>query len=446
VTQRTSAPGDRLGALHSLLALTILTILFIPIKRYTLPGGLPINLEMYRVVVALIFVVWVGALLVDPRIRLRRSRLDGPIFLFVCAILLSLGANLGRIDAVGGDAIKAVSFFLSYILVFYLVVSVARRPREIDFLARILAGGGAVLAVMALVEAGTSFNVFDHLRTVLPFLQFHASEIPQLHRGGSLRAYASAQHPIALGAALCVLLPLAVYQARTSGRRRWWAAAAFMGLAVLVTRSRTPIVILGAEVFVYLLLRAREAKRLLPGLVLMLLVAYIAVPGSVGAIKDSFFPKGGLVAEQKFKPVGSGRLATLGPAVDQEFKPRPIVGEGFGTRVTRPDARVPVPNAPILDDQWLGVLVETGVVGTFALAWLFLRSLRRMGGAAKRDMSPRGWLLAATTASAAGYAVGMFFYDSFEFVQVTFLLFIVLGLGAAAALSPPAEREAEALS
>jgi hypothetical protein len=444
VTQRTSAPGDRPRALHSLLALTILIILFIPIKRYTLPGGLPINLEVYRVVVALIFVVWLAALLADPQTRLRRSRLDGPIFLFLFAILVSLGANVGRFDAVGGDALKAVSFFLSYVLVFYLVVSVARRRREIDFLARILAGGGAVVAVMALVEAGTNFNVFDHLRTVLPFLQFHAGEIPQLHRGGSLRAYASAQHPIALGAALCVLLPLAVYQARTSGRRRWWAAAAFMGLALLVTRSRTPIVILGAEVFVYFVLRAQEVKRLLPALVLMLLVAYVAVPGSIGAIKDAFFPKGGLVAQQKYTSVGSGRLATLGPALDHEFKPHPIVGEGFGTRVTTPDTRVPVPNAPILDDQWLGILVETGVVGTFAVAWLFLRSLRRMGGAAKRDMSARGWLLAATTASTAGYAVGMFFYDSFEFVQVTFLLFIVLGLGAAAALSPP-EWEAQPL-
>jgi hypothetical protein len=202
---------------------------------------------------------------------------------------------------------------------------------------------------------------------------------------------------------------------------------------------------LGAELVVYAVLRGREAKRLWPALVLALLAAYITVPGTIGAIKDAFFPKGGLVAQQTYAPVGSGRLATLGPALDREFT-HPILGEGFGTRVTKADSVVPVPNGPILDDQWLGVLLETGVVGTFALTWLFLRSVRWMGAAAKRDTSPRGWLLAGTTASAAGYAVGMFFYDSFSFIQVTFLLLIVLGVGAAAALSSRAEWEAQARS
>jgi hypothetical protein len=45
----------------------------------------------------------------------------------------------------------------------------------------------------------------------------------------------------------------------------------------------------------------------------------------------------------------------------------------------------------------------------------------------------------------AGYAVGMFFYDAFEFVQVTFLAFIVLALGASAALCPAREWAPEAL-
>ena len=132
-------------------------------------------------------------------------------------------------------------------------------------------------------------------------------------------------------------------------------------------------------------------------------------------------------------------MATLGPALSHEFQPNPILGEGFGTRVTSPDAIVRVPNRQILDDQWLGVLLETGVVGTLTLAWLFLRSLRWMGGIAKRDLSPRGWLLVGTTASTAGYAVGMLFYDAFSFVQVTFLLLIILALGASTALSSPEE-------
>jgi polysaccharide biosynthesis protein PslJ len=420
----------------SLLALIVLVVLYIPIRRYTLPASLPINLEIYRVVVAIVLLAWVAALLVDPRIRLRRSGLDAPLAFFLMAILLSLAVNAHRVSVVSGDVVKELSFFVSYVLVFYLVVSVIRRRSEIDFLVTFLAGGGATLAVAALVQAATGFNVFDHLTTVMPFLDFHTGEIPRLSRGGGLRAYASAQHPIALGAALCLLLPLAVYLARARHLRRWWVAAGLMALGVLVTRSRTPIVMFGVELFVYVVLRGRDARRLVPALVLALLAASVAVPGSIGTIKNAFLPKGGLVAEQKYSPVGSGRLATLGPALDHEFKPNPLAGEGFGTRVTAPDAIVPVPNAPILDDQWLGVLLETGVVGTTALVWLFFRSFRLMGGAAKRDTSPRGWLLAGTSAAAAGYAAGMFLYDAFSFGQTTFLLLIVLGLGAAAALAP----------
>jgi hypothetical protein len=426
------------------LALIVLVVLYVPIRRYTLPASLPINLEIYRVVVAVVLLMWVAALLVDPRIRLRRSGLDGPLAFFLMAILLSLAVNAHRVSVVGGDVVKDVSFFVSYVLVFYLVVSVIRRRSEIDFLVTLLAGGGATLAVAALIQAATGFDVFDHLRTVMPFLDFHAGEVPHLSRGGGLRAYASAQHPIALGAALCVLLPLAVYLARARNLQRWWVAAGLMALGVLVTRSRTPIVMLGVELFVYVVLRGRDARRVVPALVFALLAASVADPGSIGTIKNAFLPKGGLVAEQKFTPVGSGRLATLGPALDHEFKPRPLAGEGFGTRVTTADAIVPVPNAPILDDQWLGVLLETGVLGTFALVWLFVRSLRWMGGAAKHDTSPRGWLLAGTTAAAAGYAAGMFLYDAFSFSQTTFLLLIVLGLGVSAALSPATEWMPEA--
>jgi hypothetical protein len=430
---------------RSLLALIVLVVLYIPIRRYTLPASLPINLEIYRVVVLVVLLLWLAALLVDPRIRLRRSGLDAPIVFFLVAILLSLIANVHRVSDVGGDVIKVVSFFLSYVLVFYLVVSVTRRRSEIDFLVAVLAGGGAILAIGAIVQAGTGFNVFDHLRAGLPFLRFHGGALSSadVFRGGGRRAYASAQHPIALGGALCLLLPLALYRAYGCGRRSWWAAVGLITLGVLAARSRTPILMLGAEFVVFLVLRVREMARLWPALVPTIIAGYLLVPGTVGAIKDSFLPKGGLVAQQAHANVGSGRVATLGPALEHEFKPHPIVGEGFGTRITQPDALVPVPNAPILDDQWLGVLLETGVIGAFGLVWLFVRTFRRFGGVAQRDPSSRGWLAAAVTASSAAYAVGMFFYDSFSFVQVTFLLLIVLGLGASTALADESEWPAQ---
>src|SRR4051812_44391090 len=43
---------------HSMLSGLVLVILFIPIRTYSLPGSLPINLEPYRLVVALVAGAW----------------------------------------------------------------------------------------------------------------------------------------------------------------------------------------------------------------------------------------------------------------------------------------------------------------------------------------------------------------------------------------------------
>jgi hypothetical protein len=68
-----------------------------------------------------------------------------------------------------------------------------------------------------------------------------------------------------------------------------------------------------------------------------------------------------------------------------------------------------------------------------------VRAVRRLFREAKRDTSDRGWLLTALAASVASYAVGMFTYDAFSLHQVTFLVFILLGM-AASALALPRRR------
>jgi hypothetical protein len=236
-----------------------------------------------------------------------------------------------------------------------------------------------------------------------------------------------------------MLVPLALYRAHTLRKPFWWLVTAILALGALSTVSRTAVVMLGVVGLVFLLLRTEQTKKLWPLLIPALAVVHIALPGTLGTLRASLFPKGGLIAQQRNASVGSGRIATLGPALHSEWKPNPILGEGFGTRVTHPDQDVPVPNAPILDDQWLGILLETGVVGAISLAWLIIRFLRRAGSAAKHDMSPRGWLLVGLTASTAAYAVGMFTYDAFSFIQVTFMFFVLMGLGSAALAMNEAE-------
>jgi hypothetical protein len=68
--------------------------------------------------------------------------------------------------------------------------------------------------------------------------------------------------------------------------------------------------------------------------------------------------------------------------------------------------------------------------------------VRRFGREAKKDDSARGWLLISLAAGICAFGVGMFTYDAFAFIQVTFLLFIFVGLGSALLAERPTPLQA----
>lgn len=416
-----------------LLAALILVILLVPIRRYSLPGSLPFELEPYRLLVAVLLVGWGASLLVDPRVRLRRTGFEAPLLLILVAIVGSIVTNPDRVARLSSAVEKDLMFLASFVLVLYLTASVIRRLDSIDYLAMTLVGGGAVVAVLAIVEARTGVNAFNYLDRLVPFLRPGGEGEPEAflkYGSAKLRVFGSAQHPIALSAAFVLLTPLGLYLARRYRQRRWWLCVTLLVAGCASTVSRTGILMFVVVVAVFLWLRPKETRRLWPVLIPALIVIKLVLPGTLGAIKNSFLPTGGLVAEQQSMPgaSGSGRLADLGPAL-AEWRGRALVGSGFGTRVV--DGTLPGPRANILDNEWLGTLLEVGALGFFGWLWFFARVVRRLGKEAKEDDSERGWLLVSLAASIAAFAVGMLTFDAFSFIQVTFLMFILAGLGAA---------------
>ena len=431
-----------------LTGLLIAVILFIPIRRFVIPGNLPFQLEPYRLFVGFLIAAWVTSLLIDPRVLLRRSGLEAPLWLFVGAAAASVLSNFDYLatgaqyldpatravtaGSLDSNIVKAFTFFLSFVLVFYVIISVVRQPQRVDRLVKLLVCGGVVIAVFAVVESRTGINWFDRLPRVLPFLRENfLAEVP--NRGARLRARGPAEHAIALSAALAMLVPLGAYLAVTTQKVRWWVGTGVLTLGALAAVSRTGVIMLAVAGLVFLWVRPREVKRLWPALIPALVLVHFAIPGTLGTLKQSFAPPGGLLAEQRVLSVnaepGGGRLADIAPSLGEWWE-RPLVGHGLGTRVTVFDrGSGQLPNAIVLDNQWLGTLLETGLVGAAALAWLITRFLRRVLREARRDRSARGWLLGAIGASVAGLAVGMFVFDAFSFVQVSFLLFILMGLG-----------------
>jgi polysaccharide biosynthesis protein PslJ len=421
---------------RNLMAATVLVMMFVPARRYAIGGGLPIQLDPYRLIVAVLALGWLTSLLIDPAVRWRRSGFERPLGLYVFAVVASLGLNGGRVAAASSVVTKLLIFWISFLIVVYVFPSVLRELKDIDFVCKIAVASGAVVGVFAIVESRTHYNVFDHLSTVFPFLRFGGAPIglvdaTAVSRGGAVRAYASAQHPIALGAALTLLLPLAVYLALRTGKRRWWLAGLALLLGQFASVSRTGFLMLIVCAVTFCFLRPRVVRRYWPALIPMVVLIHFAVPGTLGSIVDAFFPKGGLIAQQTNANVGSGRIATLKPTLHKEFYPQPVFGEGFATRISGDNGDNVQPNAPILDDQWAGVLVETGIVGAFAFAWLFVRSVRALSRRARTEEGPVASLSIALAASIASFGVAMFVFDAFSFIQVTFLFYLLLGLAAA---------------
>jgi len=386
--------------------------------------------------VAAVAAAWLASLLAQPSTRWHRTELFLPLLVVTVSVLASVGLNVDRLSEPGVQAsvLKNTTMFLSFFVVMLFVSAVVRTREQLYVVLKAMVGGGGLVALLGIVQYRTGFNAFDHLQHVIPVLKVNgAGVVTNLEdRGGGARVYASASHPIAFSAAMVMLVPLAFFVAKTFGRRRWWLASALIVMAALSAVARTGSLMLLVELVTMLCLKPRAVIRLWPYAIPLLVAVHFVAPQALGGLKSAFFPSQGIVADQRASAgtVGSGRIADIGPSL-HEWSRQPLLGRGYGTRIT--DPLDPHTNAFILDDQWLASLLEVGAVGVLGLLWLFVRSIRRLGRAARRDETAYGWLLACLTASITSFAVGMITFDAFAFFQVTFICFATLGLGVAAA-------------
>lgn len=438
-------------------------------RRYTLAGMSAFQIEPYRVLVAVLLVGWIASLLCDSRVKIRRTGFEGPLGLILVSIAGSLLLNPSRVSGTMSFVIKSISLEASFLLVIYLVVSVVRTRAILDWLMKILVIAGTIEGASAIVERKKHYNIFNHEHLLLPIFHFNEQVLGQLQRGGALRAQASSGQPIELSAVMALLVPFAIYLGATRGQRRWYGAALVLLAGDFAGGSRTGLIAILVMLIVFLWLRPRQTLRCWPALIPILIVVHFLDPGAIGGLYQSFFPQGGLVAsEQNGTVVGPGgvventsRLSRWGPELHAFSNYNPLFGEGFGTRVNgrtsitdkstgwgnysfsgqQSPLSASKDNAEILDDQWLGTLLETGALGLIGWLWLFLRAIRRLGARARLERdTPDGWLPVALAASLAGFVASMWFYDAFTFTQGDFLLHLLIAFSAALLLLPIATR------
>ena len=412
----------------------------VPIKVYTLPAPGPVKLEPYRLMVLLLAAGLLLGAIAGTR-RIRSCGLRGALFTLSASAVVSLAVNYSSFTerALSTEATKAATYLLTFPIVFVLVASGVRSRADVERCLKAIVLGGAVVALAAIIETRTQYNVFNHLRTLFPFLQDTGERASEV-RSGQLRAEASAQHPIALGVALALCLPLSLAMAvrvRGAWRRLLFGTSALLlVIGMVATISRTAFLALAVMVLIGLIVERRLILRLWPLGIVLLIAAHTVLPGGMGRLYHSFFPKGGITSEQSGRAggVGSGRLADISPAM-KLVQAQPYFGTGdplppppdlAEQPAETPDAAPPDPI--IFDDQYLTSLVGHGVIGLGAVIWLFGAICYRLVRASRRARGELP-LLSACTAAVAGFTASMLTFDAFAFVQCSIFFFTIAALG-----------------
>jgi O-antigen ligase len=234
-------------------------------------------------------------------------------------------------------------------------------------------------------------------------------------RSGLIRPSGTSTHPIEFGVVLTMVLPLAMAYGRCSPTRRWLYTGVLgvVAIAIFLSISRSAM-ICGAVAVLVMIWSWPLAARLkaLAFLVAVFVVVYLSVPGLLGTITRLFT---GISDDSSVQSrTGSYEIASA-------FIGRsPVLGRGFGTFL---------PRYWIVDNGYLGLLVEGGAVGLLGLLVLIgvaLHAARRAAALAV-DGFDRELARALVAAVAAG-AAGLAFFDTFGFPQSAGCFFLILGL------------------
>jgi hypothetical protein len=412
-------------------------IMFIPIRRYALPISVGFELEPYRVAIVGLLIAIAVASANQRRFPWQPVLWGWPIAIFLWCMFASLMFNAVELTSRGAlsggfSNLTQLIFLLSTIVIFRQLL---REPRVVMAFLSFLVYAGAFVGLFAFLERVTRRNIFLMFHNFLPLVLLR--EDAESLRAGGGRAYASSQHPIALSVMFAMLIPLAIYLMKFGRWPRFVATRrlllvvciGLMLIGLLSAVSRTGIVVLGIMFLFVLLMRPRLAGIMLAIGLPIVAVMGLVLPQLFESTIGSLLNPEALIASQfsSIGMAGQGRLADLPDAFAQAAA-HPWAGTGLGSRVVVGEEA----NAQILDNQWLGSLLETGAIGVIGLivflAWPIIAMIRF---SFRTDVAPaRAYLTFATATSALGYATAMLFYDAFAFMQTLLVLCMMYAIAA----------------
>lgn len=413
-------------------------IMFVPARAYSLPIPLPIELEPYRAFWVLAVIVVFHAIFISRRRTWRPIAFGSGLAGYLLCVLISFTINAAALTQQGlvTNAIGSVLGFFLLLVPFLVTRQLLDRERLVTQLLVFLVWSGVVVSFFSSFEYATRINVFRVYHYFLP-LDLLRDELEATTTTGAFRAFGSAQHPIALVVMLCMLIPVTLWLSeyanwpRNPINRRVVYGLAMLGLfgGLMAAISRTAVVVMAAMMLVVAILKPKLAGILAVVATPVLILFALVRPRVFETVFLSFLDPDSLIASQYTSPgwAGQGRLADLEPAL-KIVAQHVFFGTGLGSRiVVGPDA-----NSFILDNQWLGNLMDLGILGTIGLLlFMIVPVVKLLRYVFVRSVEQRfADLAVAILVATVGYIVSMYFFDAFSFIQSFQVLSLLWAVGA----------------
>ncbi len=401
------------------LAGFMVMLFLVPFDAINLPINLPLNSSLDRPVLVALATLWLLALAIvsgAARPRLKLTRVHFAVFAFfgLCCLSIALDghalASMGEVSLV----VKKLALLASYI-VFFVVVASVIRPREVPRYAALMVGLGVIVAISTIVEYRLHYNVFYSLwGKVLPITI--PSEFDTLDSLGRLTVYGPTSHPLELAALLAMVLPFAIIgliEATTRRQRVLYTLAIGLLLAGGVATSRkTSIVAPATAVLLLLAYRPRAVFRSLLTLAVVLgVLVHVTSPGALGSVITQLEPN------HFDNALTTTDRTDRYDAVRPDIISHPLLGRGYESY----DPHV----YRILDNEYLGLLITTGLLGVLAYLGIFGAMMSAAHRTIRGSDPVRSSLALAAFASVGVIAVSSVLFDVLSFPHVPYLLFFI---------------------
>ncbi|SOD75206.1 O-antigen ligase [Jatrophihabitans sp. GAS493] len=375
--------------------------------------------------------LWVLTRLAGQRSGVRLGAIGIAVFAQFMAALIAFTAGAYALLTPSQVAASQRALITTCSLTAFLlfVVMSLRTTRQIEIALRCVLAAAAVSGIYALgyVVTGTDLGALVRL----PGLKVNeaATAYENARRAGLARPRGAAGHPLELGALMTVVIPIGLgvcFAAQRRGTRVWpWSlATAIVAAAAAASLSRSAVIGTAAALLVMVpRWPVRRAVTLLAGLGIASVGAYLLGSKVLSAIVTLFVTGS---QDGSLESRGYGRFYVYYAVGDHIW-----VGQGLGT--------YNVPIQPVLDNQYLDQLMETGVIGLTAFAGLLVTALlvaTRVASQIDRWRVPNVDPVLAELASGVGGAMMVVIttnlvLDTYGFIQISTLMWILFAVVAA---------------